>query len=116
LEIKLTPEQEHFWNVLRFDAKTMAVKLGMLMEDARVRYGNTSKEFHTTVDQCLFLVMDQAQNKLDVIRMMKHWLSVMQLPIDPNALASTDVFHSRYGDLVLELTNTKQGKELMEWN
>ena len=62
----MTPEQEHFWNVLRFDAKTMAVKLGMLMEDARVRYGNTSKEFHTTVDQCLFLVMDHLQVHIQV--------------------------------------------------
>ena len=112
----MTPEQEHFWNVLRFDAKTMAVELGMLMEDARVKYGNNSKEFHATVDRCLFLVMDQAQTQLDVIRMMKHWLTVMQLPFNPSAIESTDAFHSKYGDLVLELTKTKQGKELMEWN
>jgi|TARA_B110000503_G_C6863360_1_gene295720 hypothetical protein len=111
----LTPEQEHFWNVLRFDAKTMAVELGTLMEDARTQYGDDSKEFHTTVDRCVFLAMDQAQTELDVIRMMKHWLTIMQLPIDPSATESTDVFHSRYGNLIFKLINTKQCN-LMEWN
>jgi len=112
----LTSEQEHFWNILRFDAKTMSVELGTLIEDARSIYGEDSKEFHSTVDRCFFMIMNQAQTELDVIRIVKHWLSTMKLPVNPSTLKSTDIFHTRYGNLVLELTKTKKGRELMEWN
>jgi hypothetical protein len=109
----LTPEQEHFWKVLKFDAKTMAIELGTIMEDAKVKYGPNSKKFHSTVDRCFFLAMNQAHTDIDVIRMVKYWLSTLQLPIDPSRLSSTDSFHSRYGKLILDLVDNRQS---MEWN
>jgi hypothetical protein len=112
----LTPEQQHFWNVLKFDPKTMADELGDHMQDARLRYGEDSVEFHDTVDRCVFLSMQQCQNDLDLLRMTKHWLSKMQLPFDANKMKSTDPLHNRIGGLVSKLTETPSGKQLMEWN
>jgi hypothetical protein len=116
LEFNLTPEQQHFWNVLKFDPKTMADELGNLMQDARLKYGDDSVEFHDTVDRCLFLSMQQCQNDIDLIRMAKHWLSKMQLPFDPEKMKSTYSLHNRIGGLVSKLTETPSGKQLMEWN
>jgi hypothetical protein len=112
----LTPEQQHFWNVLKFDPKTMADELGNLMQDARLKYGENSVEFHDTVDRCVFLSMQQCQNDLDLLRMTKHWLSKMKLPFDANKMKSTDPLHNRIGELVSKLTETPSGKQLMEWN
>lgn len=111
----MTPEQEQFWNILRFDAKTMSVELGNLMQDAKLKYGDDSTEFHATVDRCFFLIMGQANTELDVIKIVKHWISTMNLPFDPSKLQSSDNFHNRYGDLVLELLNTNR-QQLMEWD
>jgi len=116
LEFKLTPDQQHFWNILKFDPKTMADELGNLMQDAKLRYGDDSNEFHDTVDQCVFLSMQQCQNDIDLLRMTKHWLSKMQLPFDANKLKSTDPLHNRIGGLVSKLIETQSGKQLMEWN
>lgn len=111
----MTPEQEHFWKVLKFDAKTMAVELGSNMKEVMTTHGKNSKKFHATVDRCFFLIMDQAQNELDVIKIVKYWLSTIQLPLNPSKLESADIFHNRYGNLVLKLINTDRQK-LMEWD
>jgi len=116
LEFKLTPDQQHFWNILKFDPKTMADELGNLMQDAKLRYGDDSNEFHDTVDRCVFLSMQQCQNDIDLLRMTKHWLSKMQLPFDANKMKSTDPLHNRIGGLVSKLIETQSGKQLMEWN
>ena len=116
MECNLTPEQQHFWNVLKFDPKTMADELGNLMQDARLRYGDDSIEFHDTVDRCLFLSMQQCQNDIDLLRMTKHWLSKMELPFDSEKMKSTNPLHKRIGGLVSKLTETPSGKQLMEWN
>jgi len=116
LEISLTPDQQHFWSILKFDPKTMADELGNLMQDAKLRYGDDSNEFHDTVDRCVFLSMQQCQNDIDLLRMTKHWLSKMQLPFNPNKMKSTDPLHNRIGGLVSKLIETQSGKQLMEWN
>ena len=116
MEFKLTPDQQHFWNILKFDPKTMADELGNLMQDAKLRYGDDSNEFHDTVDRCVFLSMQQCQNDIDLLRMTKHWLSKMQLPFDANKMKSTDPLHNRIGGLVSKLIETQSGKQLMEWN
>jgi hypothetical protein len=116
LEIILTPEQQHFWNVLKFDPKTMADELGNLMQDARLRYGDASNEFSNTVDRCVFLSIQQCQNDIDLLRMTKHWLSKMQLPFDSDKMKSTDPLHNRIGGLVSKLSETQSGKQSMEWN
>ena len=116
MEFNLTPEQQHFWNVLKFDPKTMADELGNLMQDARLRYGDNSIEFHDTVDRCVFLSMQQCQNDIDLLRMTKHWLSKMQLPFDANKMNQFDLLHNRIGSLVSKLSETPSGKQLMEWN
>ena len=112
----MTPDQQHFWNILKFDPKTMADELGNLMQDAKLRYGDDSNEFHDTVDRCVFLSMQQCQNDIDLLRMTKHWLSKMQLPFDANKMKSTDPLHNRIGGLVSTLIETQSGKQLMEWN
>ena len=112
----MTPEQQHFWNILKFDPKTMADELGNLMQDAKLKYGDDSDEFHNTVDRCLFLSMQQCQNDIDLLRMTKHWLSKMQLPFDSEKMKSTDPLNQRIGSLVLKLSETQSGKQLMEWN
>ena len=116
MEFKLTPDQQHFWNILKFDPKTMADELGNLMQDAKLRYGDDSNEFHDTVDRCVFLSMQQCQNDIDLLRMTKHWLSKMQLPFDANKMKSTDPLHNRIGGLISKLIETQSGKQLMEWN
>ena len=116
MEFKLTPEQQHFWNVLKFDPKTMADELGNLMQDARLRYGDNSIEFHDTVDRCVFLSIQQCQNDMDLIRMTKYWLSKMKLPFDANKMKSTDPLHNRIGSLVSKLSETPAGQQSMEWN
>ena len=113
MEQQLTPEQEHFWKVLKFDSRVMAAELGTIMDNARLKYGKNSKKFHSTVDRCFFLAMNQAHTDIDMIRMVKYWLSTLQLPIDPSRLESTDIFHNRYGKLILNLV---ENKESMEWN
>ena len=112
----MTPDQQHFWNILKFDPKTMADELGNLMQDAKLRYGDDSNEFHDAVDRCVFLSIQQCQNDIDLLRMTKHWLSKMQLPFDPTKMKSTDLLHNRIGGLVSKLIETQSGKQLMEWN
>ena len=116
MEFNLTPGQQHFWNVLKFDPKTMADELGNLMQDARLRYGDNSDEFFNTVDRCVFLSMQQCQNDIDLLRMTRHWISKMQLPFDANKMKSTDPLHHRIGSLVSKLSETQSGKQSMEWN
>ena len=107
----LSPEQTHFWNILKFDPKTMAAELGTVMQQAKAEHGANSSEFFRTVDHCMFLAMSHCRADIDMIKMTKHWLSHCDLPFDPSKMKSFEQFHNKYHSTIRSC-NLQQ----LEWN
>ena len=96
--MKLTPEQQLFWDALhgaQFHAHTMARDI--------LSVKGRAKRFHARVDQHMYTIMNLYTAE-EVIRIVKTWLSVYQIPMDPGQMISSDLFHQRYGSIVIALS------------
>lgn len=94
--MKLTPEQQRFWNALKgpeFHAHQMA-------QDILAVRGR-AKRFHQRIDQHLDTVM-RLYTDQQVANILKTWLSVYKMPIDPNRLELFDQFHNRIGPWIIK--------------
>ena len=107
----LSPDQTHFWNILKFDPKTMAAELGAVMQLAKETHGADSTEFFSTVDHCMYLAMSHCHVDIDVIKMTKHWLTHLDLPFDPSKMKSFEQFHNKYFSTI-QSCNLQQ----LDWN
>lgn len=96
----MTLEQEYFWNILKFDPKTMAEELGHQMQSVKIQHGANSKQFHDAVDRCFYLAMTNVKNETDLLKMVKHWLSDLGLPFDPSRMESFERFNQTYASKV----------------
>ena len=95
----LTPEQQQFWNALKgpeFHAHQMAQDI--------IAVKGRAKRFHRRIDQHLDTVM-RIYSDQQVASILKTWLSVYKMPIDPSQLALFDQFHDRIGPWIIK--NTK---------
>ena len=94
----LTPEQQRFWNALhgaQFHAHEMAKDI--------LSVRGKAKRFHQRVDQHMYTIMNLYTGE-EVIRIVKTWLSVYKIPMDPGQMSSSDLFHQRYGSIVIALS------------
>jgi hypothetical protein len=100
--MKLTPEQQLFWDALhgaQFHAHTMARDI--------LSVKGRAKRFHARIDQHMYTIMNLYTAE-EVIRIVKTWLSVYQIPMDPGRMTSSDLFHQRYGSIVIALSGKIQ--------
>jgi hypothetical protein len=97
----LTAEQQLFWDALRgapYHAHTMAQDI--------MSVKGRAKRFHQRIDKHLGTVMC-IYNDDEVIRIVHTWLTVYQMPLNPERLSTFDLFHDRYGTRVLALMGRK---------
>jgi len=91
LELKLTPDQQDFWNCLKFDAQYFAHSCGKDMK------GKSENKVNKEAQNYLDLAMGHLSVE-DLTGVVKTWLSYYHLPLDPNKLGETfDKFHKKYG-------------------
>jgi len=96
--MKLTPEQQRFWNALHgavYHAHQMARDI--------IAVKGRAKRFHARVDQHMYTIMN-LYTADEVIRIVKTWLSEYKIPMDPSRMTSSDLFHQRYGSMVIALS------------
>ena len=96
--MKLTPEQQQFWDALHgpeYHAHSMAKDI--------LSVRGRAKRFHARIDQHMFTIMNLYKDE-EVIRIIKTWLSEYQMPMDPSQMVSSDLFHQRYGSIVIALS------------
>lgn len=110
----MTLEQEYFWNILKFDPKTMAEELGHEMQAVKIQHGTNSKQFHNTVDRCFYLAMANVKNQTDLLKMVKHWLSDLELPFDPSQMESFEIFNQTYALTIASGISKKLNQ--LEWS
>lgn len=91
----MTPEQEHFWDVLRADPVRLCHTYGKELQLIK-----SKKQFDQRADECLDFVMSNFDSE-NVLRTVKTWLSLYKLPLDPGELESFDKFHTTYGHMVI---------------
>jgi hypothetical protein len=101
LELTLTPEQEYFWNQLKFDAQYFAHICGKDMQ------GKSENRVNKEAQGYLDLAMTHLSTE-DLTGVVKTWLNYYQLPLNPNKLGNVfDKFHETYGTYV-----TKNAKNI----
>ena len=94
MEIILTPEQQNFWNQLKFDAQYFAHICGNEMR------GKSVKTVNKLCSNYLNLAMDILSTE-ELTSVVKTWLNYYHLPLDPNKLGEVfDKFHNKYGTWV----------------
>ena len=99
--MKLTPEQQQFWNALHgapYHCHSMARDI--------LAVKGRAKRFHQRVDQHLDTIMRLYKGD-EIIRIVYTWMTVYQLPLDPGRLTTFDLFHSRYGSHVLAIMDSR---------
>jgi hypothetical protein len=92
----MTPEQQYFWDVLQADPRRLAHVFGQELKAIK-----NKRRFNRRADECLDFIMSTFDSE-GVLRTVKTWLSVYQLPFDPGAMESFDKFHTNYGHLVTQ--------------
>ena len=91
MELKLTPDQQDFWNCLKFDAQYFAHSCGKDMK------GKSENKVNKEAQNYLDLAMGHLSVE-DLTGVVKTWLSYYHLPLDPNKLGEPyDKFHKKYG-------------------
>jgi len=96
LEIALTPEQQHFWNQLKFDAHYFAHICGNEMQ------GKSIKTVNELCSNYLNLAMNHLSTE-DLGSVVKTWLNYYHLPLDPTKLGEVfDKFHNKYGNWIVK--------------
>ena len=96
--MKLTPEQQRFWDALHgpeYHAHAMAKDI--------LSVRGRAKRFHARIDQHMYTIMS-LYTADEVIRIVKTWLSVYKIPMDPSQMTSSDLFHDRCGSIVIALS------------
>ena len=102
----MTPEQELMWNILRWDAKTMAIQTGKILKDN----SKNKKKLHKQVDYYLNYVMDYAANEIEIIKIVHYWLNDYKIPIDQKELdryTCWDRFHSRCSQTIMNCIDNR---------
>jgi hypothetical protein len=102
----MTPEQERVWNYLRWNARSFAKEFGdqlLALTVNKKPYWNI--KFHKLADEYFNKIMDCAPNEIEVMKVVRIWLSEYQLPLDPSKLESQDRFDKMCGPTISRLVN-----------
>jgi hypothetical protein len=90
----MTPEQQVFWNTLKCDIRWLA------HDQAIILSALDDELFHESVDD-LMIQMANNLTVADISSVIKTWLSVYNLPLDPQRLGlGFEQVHSRVGAYV----------------
>jgi hypothetical protein len=95
----MNKEQELFWGILSANPQTIAHFYGAELQ--RLAQDKNTVKFNLRADQILTLLMNTVTDHLQVIAVVKCWLSEYHLPFDPGSMTSFDRFHKTYGPLVI---------------
>ena len=94
MEFNFTPEQQDFWNQLKFDAQYFAHTCGKEMQ------GKPIETVNTLCSNYLNLAMDILSTE-ELTGVVKTWLKHYHLPLEPNKLGKVfDKFHNKYGNWI----------------
>ena len=95
----MTEEQQLMWDMLTANPERLVHIFGQELLDLSKIRGR--RRFKQRSDELLNYVMTNVQNPLDVIRVVKTWLILYQLPFEPDSMPSFDRFHENYSSWVL---------------
>jgi hypothetical protein len=90
----MTPDQQHCWDVLRSDPRQLCHTYAQELEKIK-----NKSQFNRRADEYLDFMMSNFPTE-GVLRTVKTWLSVYQLPLDPSTLLSFDRFNKKYNQIV----------------
>jgi hypothetical protein len=101
----MTPEQEHFWNYLKWNPKSFAKETGEhLASIANSNRPYWKRKFNKTANEYFNELMNRAPNTIEVIKIVHIWTREYQLPFDPDKMKSFDRFHEKCNPTLTELT------------
>ena len=92
----MTPEQQHFWDILSMDPKKLCHRFGREMQHI-----HNKKQLHKRVDECFYFIMSNFDHE-SLIRTAKTWFCVYKLPVELKKLKSFDKFHTDYGASIFQ--------------
>ena len=91
----MTPDQQRFWNVLKFDPQYFAHICGKDMK------GKSENRVNKEAQNYLDLAMEHLSRE-DLVAVVKTWLNYYHLPLNPNKLGTVfDEFHEKYGSYIV---------------
>ena len=96
----MTEDQQLMWNMLTADPNRLAHMFGQELLDLSKIRGR--RRFKQRSDEVLNYIMTNVRDPINVISIVKTWLTVYQLPLEPDSMPSFDRFHENYGSWVAE--------------
>ena len=93
--MSLENEKERMWGILRSDPKYIAHYYAQ--ELLTLSKCKKQVKFHHRCNELLDMIMNTIQDPMDVIAIVKCWLSQYQLPMDPAEMPAFDRFHQQFG-------------------
>ena len=92
----MTPEQQKFWDILSISPEKTCHAFGRELKNIR-----NKKQFLKRADECFEFVMSNLDAE-SVVRIVKTWLCVYNLPFEPDKMKSFQSFHEHYGPVIME--------------
>jgi len=90
----MTPEQQKFWDILRIDPEKTCHRFGRELQNIQNR-----KQFRKRADECFEFIMSNLDTE-SVIRIVKTWLCVYNLPLEPDKMKCFQRFHETYSNVI----------------
>lgn len=84
----MTPEQELFWNSLKYTPVTMAREYG----DRMLLLRHDADAMHEIMDEAIGIMLRIHMPRHDLARVVKTWLKHYKLPLNPDLLNTLDEF------------------------
>jgi hypothetical protein len=92
----MTPEQQKFWDILRIDPEKLCHRFGRELQNIHNR-----KQFLKRADECFNFIMSNFDQE-SVLRTVKTWLCIYNLPVEPDKMESFQKFHEQYGEVIVQ--------------
>jgi hypothetical protein len=101
----MTKQQRMTWAILRgevtlsvdkMSAKEVAHDVGRMLSQI-----TNIDQLNQQADKCLGIVMTRKWPPVDVVRVMRTWLTTYQLSLVPGKMSNFDRFHNKYNHYIL---------------
>jgi hypothetical protein len=97
----MTPEQQKMWDILRDEAYKYAVKSA-----ADLKRYKSEKAMHKKADKYINYLLSLNQ-PIRAVCTLRLWLTTYKIPINPGMLTTFEPFHETYGEIIINLSKTK---------
>jgi hypothetical protein len=95
------PLFERIYNRLTYDPRRRAHSAAREIDQLIAQYGAEDPSVIKRVDELLALAMDRCNDPWDAISTLSLWCVDYDLDLYPNKMTQFDLFHIRYGSLIL---------------